>query len=458
MDGVENCIKLKKIIIIYGPAKDYTAISSLSNLEFFTSYPSTEVQDYNNLINALQFCDNLQTLRLSNYVIEDNMSSIKNLGNKLDYLVLNNCKITEISGLENKTNLTILNLVNNKIQKIQGLENLKQLKELDLSGNQIKDITPLAVNSALTKLNLRGNVEIDSNRNNYTGEKLEALNKIGEILDRNGSIYLDVDKLGLFTNYKSLNLSKQNRTDLKTLEGFTQLTDLNLYGNKITLKDKESQEILKSMKHLKNLDLSGNEVVDATAINTLEELTLLSVGGTFDLSQIEDIISNVRLVVSNETLKTIVNCDANKITTLGLNSAGVTELPDLSKLTKLEYLNLNDNKITDFSIISKVPSLKTLRLSSNLNLHGNMFEFSNLKKLENLELKGCQLWDEDLENLKVLKDNTNLTIDLSNNSIINATALLELNENTKINLSGNINLTKEVKEELKRHFQDRVTF
>ena len=32
------------------------------------------------------------------------------------------------------------------------------------------------------------------------------------------------------------------------------------------------------------------------------------------------------------------------------------------------------------------------------------------------------------------------------------------NPNIKINLSGNINLTKEAKEELKRHFQERVTF
>ena len=42
-----------------------------------------------------------------------------------------------------------------------------------------------------------------------------------QILDREGNIYLDVDKLGLFTNYKSLDLSGQKLTDLKPLKGFT---------------------------------------------------------------------------------------------------------------------------------------------------------------------------------------------------------------------------------------------
>lgn len=134
-----------------------------------------------------------------------------------------------------------------------------------------------------------------------------------------------------------MNLTNQNLTTLEPLEGFTQLTSLNLARNQIKLEDEKSQEILKSMKHLKTLDLSVNKVTNETAINSLKELTLLYVGGTFDLSQIEDIISNVRLAVSNETLKTIVNCDVNKITSLQMNSAGINEIPDLSKFTKFKF-------------------------------------------------------------------------------------------------------------------------
>lgn len=121
--------------------------------------------------------------------------------------------------------------------------------------NEITDITPLSANTSLMTLNLKGNSGIDGNRLNYTGEKLEALNKIGEILDRGGFIYLDVDKLGLFTNYTKLELDSQNLITLEQLEGLTKLTSLNLYRNKLTLEDEKSQKILKNMTQLETLNL-----------------------------------------------------------------------------------------------------------------------------------------------------------------------------------------------------------
>lgn len=457
MDGVENCTKLKEIYITKVPVTDYTAISKLSNLEVFNSNTYNDNRAYNNLIDALKFCNNLQTIRLLNYIIEGDMYRISELSNDLKSINFQSCNIAEIAGLEDKTNLTSLSLSNNNIEKIQGLENLKQLKRLILYNNKITDITPLAINTELTELGLSGNVGIDGNRNNYTGERLEALNKIGEILDRNGNIYLDLKQLGLFTNYKSLNLTNQNLTTLEPLEGFTQLTSLNLARNQITLEDEKSQEILKRMKHLKTLDLSVNKVTNATAINSLKELTLLYVGGTFDLSQIEDIISNVRLAVSNKTLKTIVNCDVNKITSLQMNSAGINEIPDLSKFTKLENLNLRQNNdITDFSMISKIPSLKTLDLAYNTNLQGNMLDFSKLTNLTSLNLGECKLWSEDLEYLKALKNNKNLYINLGANSIIDALVLLELDDSCSIDLRNNINLSQESKDKLKEKFGSKV--
>ena len=80
---------------------------------------------------------------------------------------------------------------------------------------------------------------------NYTGEKLEALDKIGRILDSGGTINIDVDKLGLFANYKTLTIDSQKLFTLELLEGLTQLTYLNMSNNNITLEDSKSQEILK---------------------------------------------------------------------------------------------------------------------------------------------------------------------------------------------------------------------
>ena len=215
------------------------------------------------------------------------------------------------------------------------------------------------------------------------------------------------------------------------------------------------------MSNLIELDLSSNSIKDISIVNELKGLKRLYIGGNnnIDLKQIEDIISNLDIFrVSTESLKTIVNCDVNKITKLNIATSSLEEIPDLSRFTKLTYLSLSNNpNISNFNNITNITSLKYLILSSN-NLHGRMIDFSKLTNLTNLGLSNNTLWSEDLENLKVLKNNSNLTIDLSNNSIIDATALLELNSNTKINLRGNINLSQDSKDKLKARFGSNVTF
>ena len=458
MDGIENCTKLTNLSVLFGPDKDYSAASTLGNLTSFYRYYGN---DYENIINALKKCKTLKSFSISNQNQVD-MSKISELSDDLTDLTLNFNGITKIEGLSSKVNLNSLSLERNQITKIEGLENLTKLKTLDLWSNHIEDITPISKNTALTNLNLAANTEIDGDRSNYTGERLEALNKIGEILDRGGTINIDIDKLGLFTNYKNLALGSQNLTTLEPLEGLTQLESLNLNNNQITLEDTKSQEILQAMTNLKSLYLNNNKITNIVTINSLKNLTTLHLTGDnnkVNLKEIEDIISNLRyLTVSNDSLKTITNCDINKITTLNLAGSNLTEIPDLSKFTKLTKLDLRGiSSIDNFSTISKIVSLENLGLS-NVNLHGRMIDFSRLTNLTNLNLSNNTLWSEDLENLKALKNNNNLTIDLSNNSIIDATALLELNPNTKINLSGNINLSPDSINELKAHFGSNVTF
>ena len=459
MDGVENCTKLKSLTIISGPDKDYSALSELNNLLTFSRSVGN---DYENILEALKFCNSLEELILNNVGI-NNINEIELLSNSIIRLDLSNNHIEDITNLKHFRKLRFLNLSSNKIKEIKGLENLKDLTTLYLQNNQISDITPLSMNTSLTTLNLKGNTAIDGNRSNYTGERLEALNKIAEILDRGGTINIDTDKLGLFTNYKVLDLSSQNLTTLEALEELTQLTTLNLNANKLTLEDEKSQEILKSMKNLENLNLANNQIVNIKAINNLNNLKLLYLQGennNVNLVEIEDIISNLDLLtVSTQSLKTIVNCDINKITKLRLlNSSELTEIPDLSKFERLKDLSLSsDSNIKDLSTISDITSLEILNLY-NTNLHGRMIDFSKLTNLTNVDLRNNTLWSEDLENLKVLRNNTNLTINLSNNAIIDATALLELNPNTKINLSNNINLSQDSKDKLKAHFGNNVTF
>ncbi|MFR3182099.1 MAG: leucine-rich repeat domain-containing protein [Clostridia bacterium] len=457
LEGIENCTKLTNITIIYGPDKDYKALSKLKNLKNFIKYGG---RDYEEIIRNLAVNNSIEGLTISGQDMRS-MDLIKKLIN-LKSLTLNNCEIVKIEGLEKMKQLKSLSLETNKIKVIEGLENLINLEKLDLYNNKIVDITPISVNSSIKELNLLKNPDIDGNRNNYTGERLEALNKIGEILDRGGIIYIDIGQIKLFNNYKELDLSYQGLETLEPLEGITELKKLDLPGNRLTLEDVKSQEILKNIKNLEILNLNNNKITNIKVINqlnNLKHLYLLGNNNIIELKQIEDIISNLDVLqVSTESLKTILNCDVNKITTLNIMGSQLTEIPDLSKLTKLSKLNIGTNpNISNFDILSKAINLTYLSMSNN-NLHGRMIDFTKLINLVYLDLSNNTLWSEELENLKVLKNNTNLTINLSNNSIIDATALLELNPNTKINLTGNVNLSQESKDKLKERFGNNVSF
>ena len=460
MDGIENCTKLTNLTIIAGPSKDYKALSKLKNLTNFNKRYGEE-KEFDDIIDSLKLCDKLQTLVLRDMNIND-MKRINEISDTLVSLNLSTNNISKIEGLETKTNLKSLTLSYNNITKIEGLENLNNLDSLTLNYNNISDITPLKENTSLTTLYLIGNTGIDGNRENYTGEKLEALDKIGEILDRGGTINVDIDKLGLFTNYTKLDLTNQNLSTLEALEGLTKLTSLTLNTNKLTLEDEKSQEILKSMTKLETLYLEYNNITNITAINSLKNLKKLYIGGgnnNVNLVEIEDIISNLTVLsIPPENFKTIENCEISKITKLNIIGSSLTEIPNLSKFNNLTKLSLNNNpKIENFEEVLKISGLQELDLTYN-NLHGRMIDFSKLTNLTKLNLTYNSLWSEDLENLKALKNNTNLTINLSNNSIIDATALLELNPNTKIDLRNNINLSQDSKDKLKARFGSNVTF
>ena len=215
------------------------------------------------------------------------------------------------------------------------------------------------------------------------------------------------------------------------------------------------------MKNLRTLSLVSNNITNISVINGLENLKTLSlVNNNVNLVEIEDIISNLNtLTVSNNSLKTIVNCDVNKITRLRIPYVGnLKEIPDLSKFTLLTELYIVSNpSISNFDIISKITSLQSLDLTDN-NLQGRMIDFSKLTNLTNLNLGSNTLWTEDLEKLKALRNNTNLTINLDHNSIINANALLVLDTTCKINLKNNVNLTQESKNTLKERFGSNVIF
>ena len=126
----------------------------------------------------------------------------------------------------------------------------------------------------------------------------------------------------------------------------------------------------------------------------------------------------------------------------------------LSKFTKLTSIS-GFSSASDISIITKITSLERW-YASNANLHGRLFDLSNLTNLIYLDLSSNYLFSDDLIYVRTLKNNKNMTIDLRKNSIVDASYLLELDPSTKIYISGNVNLTQESKNALKERFGSNV--
>ena len=438
LDGIENCKNLE-VIYCYSIVDDLSKVEYLKNLN---AIYITKLQNFDNALDSLKGLEKLTLLSISGNMTVKSMKRIEELNNSLVHITLSNVGI----------------------EKIEGLKKFTNLKSINLTTNNIKDITPIAdiasINN-ITGLYLDGNKNISGNRSDYTKKELEKINKIGEILDRDGEIILGVEQFKLFTNYKNVKLNYKSLTSLEMFEGMTNLNKLDLIGNAITLEDEKSQNILKSMKNLRSLNLFQNsKLTNIKPINELSSLTYLNLSstGTFNLADIEDILSNVSLSVDNSTFQTIVNCDANKITSLKMSWAPIQDIPDMSNLTKLKYLQIDDSSsINSFDTIAKLESLEVLKLNRD-SLHNKMFDFSRLTNLNNLSLEGNSLWSEDLDKLKSLKNTKNLNLNLSNNSIIDATALLELDASTRINLKNNVNLNENSKNKLKAKFNANVTF
>ena len=145
-----------------------------------------------------------------------------------------------------------------------------------------------------------------------------------------------------------MRISNSDISTLECLEGQTELVDLYFYMCKnLTLTDEKSQDILKNMTKLKILNITGSNIQDLTAVNELKDLTKLTLegGSALDLSQIEDIISQIRIATTNQNeLDSILKCSINKVKKLEIYAGreGKFKVPDYSIFTGLTSLSLLD--------------------------------------------------------------------------------------------------------------------
>ncbi|MDZ4122128.1 MAG: leucine-rich repeat domain-containing protein, partial [Candidatus Cloacimonadaceae bacterium] len=175
-------------------------------------------------IGHLSNLTNLQYLILSQNQIED-ISPLMNLVN-LHTLALSNNQITNIAHIENLSNLTYLELGGNHINDISPLANLANLYALYLSGNQLSNISVLAGLINLQYLYCENNLISDIS-------PLSSLSGI-ELIQLDNNLVSDLSALSGLTGLQNLVLSSNQISDLSPLSSLTNLDDLYLDNNPLS--------------------------------------------------------------------------------------------------------------------------------------------------------------------------------------------------------------------------------
>ena len=269
---------------------------------------------------------------------------------KLKKLYIYNNEVSDVSVLQNHTNLERLNLRDNNITDISPLAALTNLKWLDLTNNPISDFSPLAELAQTTNI-IAGHVNIPDR--NLRAAIAKALGK-----DDTGVISITFEEMATLTYLNVSNYGKQQRINIKNLEGLEFAIQLN------------------------HLNIGINTISDLSPLARLENLTFLDVADNLisDISQLKG-LTNLRGLILTGNL--------------------ISDLSPLEALTNLEALRVNSNPISNFIPITNLTTLKEIWIS-----HSTLSDLTPFEGLINLE--GIHVWDAPIEDLSPLTGLTKL--------------------------------------------------
>ena len=268
--------------------KDVNLYNSL--LEYFErgymSYIKT--RDDNNLIIEMNVTD-VESLDIDNDEITD-ITGIEKFKNLRDLEL--RCNISNVEPIKELSNLEDLNLIgNSELKNIEQLQGLKKLKELYICGTKVDDFEQIKELTNLERLSIGGlyndnhlelkNMNILSDFQNLISLNIDGVDKINieplknltnlTDLDIMFTDLSNIDDLSNLTNLTYLNLFDNNISNIEPLKNLTNLTYLLLSSNQI-----DDVEYLRNLTNLHELDLKGNKVTKLEPLTALKNLGILN--------------------------------------------------------------------------------------------------------------------------------------------------------------------------------------
>ena len=408
LTGLEYATNLKDLRVCKNQIHDLRPLSGLIHLEHL-SLCANQISDISPLANLT----NLKKLDVGGNGKISDITALENL-TQLVLIFLRDNSVEDISVLANLTQLTILQLDKNQIRDITPLANLTLLEKLWLNRNAITDITPLIGLKNLKELYLVDNplhdfspllelegIELDIEINEGFNDVVEIpdpnLKRLiretlslpeavpltqGQMLrltelDAGGDRGItDLTGLEYATNIRFLRLDNNPIVDISPLVHLTKLEGINLLGCGIV--DLSS---LRDLKNLRGLFLGHNQISDISPLAELTNLTSLHLQSNqiVDLRPLANLINLRGFWINNNSVEDITPlANLTQLADLRLHANQISDISPLAKLINLTVLRVNNNQVVDFSPLANLVNLQELWINHNFGTDISSLQGLNL--------------------------------------------------------------------------------
>ena len=300
------------------------------------------VEDYSDL-NRLSFLDTLvmEQPNLDGLQMLSSLTQLKNLCIRgcplsatdlsiigalpnLEFLILTDCSLTNISGLSNASRLVNLDLRNNAIKDLSPLSFLENLSVVNLSSNALTNLSPLSALENLTALDVSYNsltslvplatcpklTTLVASNNQITTMPVFNDTTVLTSLELSNNDLTDVSALGQYTSLTGLALSYNQISDVSSLAALNKLTVVDISHNKITTLPTWSKSCA-----LVEIDASYNKINSVYPLGGLMQLNYV----TLDHNKISNInsLADCRMLVRVSVFGNYVK-DVSKLTDMSV--------------------------------------------------------------------------------------------------------------------------------------------
>ena len=285
-------------------------------------------------------------------------------------------RVHDLTGLQLAKNLNYLELDNSKISDLSALRGLAYLQFLEVHG-ELSDLSPLAGSTDLRHLDIGGTNVTD----------LSPIARLVNLrsLDIGGTDVSDVSVLAGLINLQELNIIKTDIPDLSPLTGLTNLKALGFSGTNQTAMLFAAGHInlehvsfdtdgisdispLAGLTNLKGIVTWGNPISDLSPLAGLTKMERMDICGAeiSDLSPLAGLTNLKELYLVHSRISDIRPiANLHRLVRLNLSLNHVSDISPLAGLTNLKWVAVDNNNISDFS------PLDALRANTKIVWHDN---------------------------------------------------------------------------------------